>query len=225
LSPPRSPQARDPFGAKTLQADTTDRWATAELPGGVWEYTVTHARMLLRSDGSSRWTQTDKPQTGTPLRLRTRDDARDTAYDAVHGVFRDYYRGWDWEAGRSGRYENRFEVTTRFPLGEPDTSDAGGGTALSTLARALQAGGKATLETTVHEGRPVWVISISTGAATGLQMDVEETAVITVDQETNLPVGFRIVVDGAVMLDNNWSNVRVDEPLPDSAFTFTAPRR
>jgi hypothetical protein len=145
------------------------------------------------------------------------------AYDAVHGVFRDYYRGWDWEAGQNGRYENRFDVTTGFPLGEPDTSDVGGGTGLSTIARALQAGGKATLQTTVYEGRPAWVISISTGVATGLQMDQEETALITVDQQTNLPVRFRIALDGVIMLDNRWSNVRVDEPLPDKAFVIAPP--
>ena len=44
----------------------------------------------MRSDGSFRQTQTDKPQTSKPEQMRDRADPADTAYDATSGVFRDY---------------------------------------------------------------------------------------------------------------------------------------
>ncbi len=57
---------------KTVQADATVKEQVAVLPGGVPEYSVTHSRVLLRSDGSFRQTQTDKPQTSKPVQTRDR---------------------------------------------------------------------------------------------------------------------------------------------------------
>ena len=141
---------------KTVQADATVKEQVAILPGGVPEYSVTHSRVLLRSDGSFRQTQTDKPQTSKPGQMRARADAADTAYDAASGVSRDYSRGWDWD---TGGYVNRVEVTTGFPLGPPDCWANVVLASVSSTARALQSDHMATVRTTTYEGRPVWVIS------------------------------------------------------------------
>ena len=189
------------------------------MPGGVPEYSVTHSRVLVRSDGSFRQTQTDKPQTSKPAQMRDRADAADTAYDAASGVFRDYSRGWDWDAGG---YVNRVEVTTGYPLGPPDRW-ANEQFDISATARALQADGAATLETASYDGRPVWVVSGSKRAAdSGLSDD--ETYSITIDQQTCLPTRVQMLSEGVLQLDYSWHNVRVDEPLPDTAFTFAPPK-
>lgn len=204
---------------ETLQADVTGKIMAALRSDGTPRYVVEHSRLLMRSDGSCLYILTDKPDTSVPAWRRGKDDARVTAYDAVHGVYRDYFRGWDPDVGARGRYDTRYEVTTGYPLGQPDF----GGWDESATGRALLAGGKAKLETTTFEGRPVWEITIDTGVATGLQLPYDEVAVITIDQETCLPVGTRLIRDGVVMLDDRWRNVVVDEPLPDAMFTFDPP--
>ena len=201
---------------KTMQAD-----ATVKEEASMWvpEYSVTHSRVLLRSDGSFRQTQTDRPQTSKPEQMRDRADAADTAYDAASGVFRDYSRGWDWDAGG---YVNRVEVTTGYPLGPPDRW-ANEQFDISATARALQADGAATLETASYDGRPVWVVSGSKrAAASGLSDD--ETYSITIDQQTCLPTRVQMFSVGVLQLDYSLHNVRVDEPLPDTAFTFAPPK-
>ena len=204
---------------KTMQADATVKEGAAILPGGVPEYRVTHSRVLLRSDGSYRQTQTDKPQTSRPVQMRDRADAADTAYDAASGVFRDYSRGWDWDAGGS---VNRVDVTTGYPLGPPDRW-ANEQFDISATARALQADGAARLETASYDGRPAWVVSGSKrAAASGLSDD--ETYAITIDQQTCLPTRVQMLADGVVQFEYSLHNVRVDEPLPDTAFTFAPPK-
>ena len=205
--------------AETLQADVTGKIMVTLRSDGTPKYVVEHSRLLMRSDGSSLYTLTDEPDTSVPAWNRNKDDARVTAYDAVHGVYRDYFRGWDPELGSRGRYDTRCEVTTGYPLGQPDF----GGWDESATGRALLAGGKAVLKTTTFEGRPVWELTIDTGAATGLKLPYDEVAVITIDQETCLPVGTRLIRDGVVMLDDRWRNVVLDEPLPDETFAFDPP--
>jgi outer membrane lipoprotein-sorting protein len=200
---------------KTMQADATVK----EVASMSTEYSVTHSRVLLRSDGSFRQTQTDKPQTSKPVQMRDRPDAADTAYDAASGVFRDYSRGWDWDAGG---YVNRVEVTTGYPLGPPDRW-ANEQFDISATARALQADGAATLETASYDGRPVWVVSGSKqAAAPGLSDD--ETYSITIDQQTCLPTRVQMFAGGVLQLDYSLHNARIDEPLPDTAFSFAPPK-
>ena len=200
--------------SQTVQADATLKEEVSMSS----EYNVTHSRVLLRSDGSFRQTQTDKPQTSKRAQMRDRADAADTAYDAASGVFRDYSRGWDWDAGG---YVNRVEVTTGYPLGPPDRW-ANEQFDISATARALQADGAATLETASYDGRPVWVVSGSRRAASGLSDD--ETYSITIDQQTCLPIRVQMLSVGVLQLDYSLHDVRVDEPLPDTAFTFAAPK-
>ena len=183
-----------------------------------------HDRLLMRSDGSFRSTQTDRPQTSKPMQMRDRADAADSAYDAASGVFREYSRGWDWDAGPRGSYVDRVEVTTGYPLGPPDCWANVALAGVSATARALQAGGVATVETTSYDGRPVWVISGSKRAGSDPRLTGDETYSITVDQQTCLPIRFQILVSGVLQLDYSWHNVRVDEPLPDTAFTFAPPK-
>ncbi len=206
---------------KTVQADATVKEEAAILPGGVPEYSITHSRVLLRSDGSFRQTQTDKPQTSEPVQMRDRADAADTAYDAASGVFRDYSRGWDWD---TGGHVNRVEVTTGYPLGPPDCWANVVLASVSSTARALQAGHMATVKTTSYEGRPVWVISGSKRAGSDPRLIGDETYSVTVDQQTCLPIRFQLFVDGVLQAENALSNVRIDEPLPDTAFTFAPPK-
>ena len=205
---------------KTMQADATLKEETAViLPSSVPEFNVSHSRVLLRSDGSFRQTQTDKAQTSKPVQMRDRADAADTAYDAASGVFRDYSRGWDWDAGG---YVNRVEVTTGYPLGPPDRW-ANEQFDISATARALQADGAAKLETASYDGRPVWVVSGSKhAAAPGLSDD--ETYSITIDQQTCLPTRVQMFAGGVLQLDYSLHNVRIDEPLPDTAFSFAPPK-
>jgi hypothetical protein len=206
----------------TVQADFTEKSNAAELPGGVVQYALAHSRLFMRSDGSYRITLTDKPQTSKPVQMRDRADASDTAYDAARGVLREYSRGWDWEEGPRGSYVDRFEVTTGYPLGPPDSganllADLGEG------ARVMRAGGMATLETTSWDGRPVWVISGSRRAGSDPRFTGDETYSITVDQQTYLPVRFQMRENGVLQFEYNFRNMRVDEPLPDRTFTFAAP--
>jgi hypothetical protein len=205
---------------KTVQADTTVREQVAIAPGGVPEYSVTHSRVLLRTDGSFRQTQTDRPQTSKPVQMRDRADAADTAYDAAGGLFRDYSRGWDWD---TGDHVNRVEVTTGYPLGPPDRW-ANVQFDISATARALQADGTATLETASYDGRPVWVVSGSKYAGSDPSLTEKETYSITIDQRTCLPIRVQMLADGVLQLDYSLHNVRVDEPLPDTAFTFAPPK-
>jgi hypothetical protein len=207
----------------TVQADATRRYPIATLPGGVTEYAIEHDRLLIRSDGSFRSTLTDKPQTSKPVQMRDRADAADSAYDAVNGVFRDYRRGWDWEAGPRGSYVDWVDVTTGYPLGPPDCWANVALAGVSATARALLAGGAATLETSSFDGRQVWVISGSRRAG-GASLGEDESYSVTVDQETGLPIRFRLLAAGVLQLDYSWHNVRVDEPLPDTAFTFSPPK-
>jgi hypothetical protein len=210
--------------AETVQADATKKYAVAILPGGASRYAVEHDRLLMRSDGSFRMTQTDKPQTSKPVQTRNRADAADKAYDAASGVLREYWRGWDWEAGQHGSYVDRLEVTTGYPLGPPDCWANVALAGVSATARALQAGGVATLKTASYDGRNVWVISGSKRAGSGLPLTGDETYSITVDQQTCLPVRFQLLTDDVLQLDYSWHNVRIDEPLPDTAFTFAPPK-
>jgi hypothetical protein len=207
---------------KTMQADATVKeLAAVTLPSGVPEYSVTHSRVLLRSDGSFRQTQTDGPQTSKAEQMMDRADAADTAYDAASGVFRDYLRGWDSGAGD---YVNRVEVTTGYPLGPPDCWANVVLASVSATARALQADHMATVRTTTYEGRPVWVISGSKRGGSDPRLTGDETYSVTIDQQTCLPIRFQLFEDGVLQAENALSNVRVDEPLPDTAFTFAPPK-
>ena len=80
-------------------------------------------------------------------------------------MLREYWRGWDSEAGPRGSHVNRFEVMTGFPLGPPDFWANVRLTGISATARALQAGHVGTLETTSYDGRPAWVTRRPCGPA------------------------------------------------------------
>ena len=209
---------------ETLQADSIDRLFKGQGPDGSIEYfPANHLRLFLRSDGSVRFSQTDAPQTSRPPQERERPDASDVAYDAVHGVLREYFRGWDDDAGPNGRYLDRLTVTTGYPLGPPDAAPPLQGIDFSGTARAAQAVDAATLETSSFRGRPVWVISVSTRAAVDPSLPYDEVSLTTIDQETCLPMRFQLFMDGNLSFEYSWTNVRIDEPLPDTAFTFAPP--
>jgi len=205
---------------RTIQADATEKYATALLSGPVAEYAVVRSRVLMRSDGSFRFTRTDPPDTsGTampdayapgPLPIDPNDF--DAAYDAVNGVVRDYYLSSEWPGPR-------VDVTTGYALGPPDRW-ANFQADLSAVALALQAGHVGTLTTTTYDGRPAWVVSMSGSLALRRP---GETYSITIDQKTCLPVRFQIAGSGVILLDYSWHNVRADEPLPETVFTFAPP--
>ena len=67
--------------------------------------------------------------------------------------------------------------------------------------------------------------STSLRAGSDPRLTEDETYSITIDQQTLFsPTRFQTLKDGVVELDYSWHNVRVDEPLPDTAFTFVRQR-
>jgi hypothetical protein len=220
--------------AKTLQADSTD-WLRGITPSGGIRYIVTHRRVYWSSDGSTRFVLLDKPEQ-RPVRLRDRPDENDFAHDAAHGVYYDYLRGWDPDVRTDGAYIHRFTVVRQYPLGPPDAPSSVTGYDFSATARAQEAAHAATVTTTTYEGRPAWVVSISTRKLMGRLANAEslkrwappvsgdEIGLTTVDQQTGLPVRFQVIVGGVLQFEYRWSDIRIDEPLPPAAFTVHRPR-
>lgn len=207
---------------ETLQADSVEREALDLLPDGAIAYKVARFRVLARADGSLRQTQIGKARAPRLEQQTDRLDAADLAYDAAAGVLRDYWRGWVTYGGIA-RYENVVVVTTGYPLGPPDRW-ANFQSDLSATALAARASSGTTLATTSYDGRPAWAVS---GFKLALS-PYEQTYSVTIDQGTCLPVRLRarneaLRLEGFTM-DWSWKNVRVDEPLPDAAFTFTPPK-
>jgi hypothetical protein len=205
----------------TIEADVTEKYATSMLADGP-KYTIIGARVVMRSDGGYRITRTRAREVSwetpgaapyAPGPLLLDPDGLDIAYDATTGVVRAYYR-----SSESPRY--RCDVRTNVPLGTPDRFiDFQAG--LRDLTLALQADRSATVATTTFEGEPVWVLS---GTGSIPMRSENETYSVTIDQRTCLPVRVKIVQDGVVQLEYTWTNVRVDEPVPDTTFSFAAPK-
>lgn len=208
---------------ETLQAVSIEKSLIGVSSDGEKRYSVGRGVIALRSDGSYRYTQTGVE---TPRMPKTdeRIDAEDIAYDAERGVLRHYMRGWYPQLGQHGKYLDRFEVTTDYPLGPPDAWPPVRGFDFSAVARAEQAVDAATVTAVSYEGRPAWVISISTRDTVDRWLAQDEVSLTTVDQQTCLPVRFQVLEDGVLVGEYRWVDVRVDEPLPDSLFAFPPPK-
>lgn len=209
---------------ETLQADITERYVTSvSYPGPVVEDAVVHGRLLARSDGSMRVTQTgelpgpEDPRPTEPIAsgpLPFDPGLRDWAYDASRGVVCDYY-----ESSESPRFCTG--ILRGMPLGPPDIWANFQGD-LTATALALQAGKAATVDTTAYDGRPAWVVTMSGSLALRSPGEVYS---VTVDQETCLPVRVQAIDGtGIVQFDYALHDVRVDEPIPDAAFSFSPPQ-
>ncbi len=141
----------------------------------------------------------------------------DQAYDASTGVFRRY---------RPGR---GLVVVKDYPLGPPDRwASPLTGVDFGATLRALQPAGAFKLEETMVDGRPAWTMTCSQIAPVLPSGSTEDegfpTYKVTVDKQTWLLVRFQQVEQGVLTVDLRYLNVRVNEPLPEDAFTLRSPR-
>jgi hypothetical protein len=197
---------------RTLSAEAVLKIVDYDMWAAESHVDVERYRFLLRTDGSYRLTRIGRSQLGWAP-IGGERPADDIAYDARRGVLSAH-----WPGGRVARH-------VHYPFGPPDRW-AGLITQydLSAGARALQAQAGALLQTGVFQGRPVWVITSEereapSNPALGGSWPVY---LITIDQETYLPVRLQGVADGVVEIDLSYRDMRVNAPLPRDAFTLTA---
>jgi hypothetical protein len=124
---------------------------------------------------------------------------------------------WDSEIGR-------WFIETNGPIGAPDA-----GTIplldIGLAVRALAASSTLRLGETVAAGRPAWTVTCTKGEMAGLPSTGDDATVYTVvvDKQTWNLLGVKEVKKGRVTFDLRFSNVRVNEPLPEDAFDVPPP--
>ena len=169
-------------------------------------------RLAMRADGSYRLRLTGGDRAGWWPRVGPL--AKLTVYDARRGVL----------VERS--QQHRWTEHTNAPPGPPERW-AGLITQydFSATARALQIAGAARLESATLEGRPVWVIICSQASRvpSPVSNDYGVSFRITIDRQSHLPLRYQTVDVGFLIIDVRYSNVRVNEPLPDAVFRAHPP--
>ena len=197
---------------RTFQADVTVRatgWADVATSRRL---TVDRFRLAMRADGSYRLRLTGGDRAGWWPRVGPL--AKLTVYDARRGVL----------VERS--QQHRWTEHTNAPPGPPERW-AGLITQydFSATARALQIAGAARLESATLEGRPVWVIICSQASRvpSPVSNDYGVSFRITIDRQSHLPLRYQTVDVGFLIIDVRYSNVRVNEPLPDAVFRAHPP--
>ena len=203
---------------RTWQADVVLKGADWNRSGVGYHYDVWRYRVVQSAGGSYRLTLTGQTQTGAAkagARPRVGDDL---AYDASTGVLRHL---------RPGR---ELVVVKDYPLGPPDRWPSPlTGVDFGATLRAMMAAGAFKLEGTVLDGRPAWTVVTSEGAGVaspagstqGIDWPVYR---VTVDKKTWLPIRFQEVTAGTLTAELRVRNVRVNEPLPEDAFTLRQPK-
>jgi hypothetical protein len=193
---------------RTWRADAYEKF----YDEGVWKkwhaYVTRRVHIVRAADGSSR--EMYSPVMAGSHRLMDRSIE---VYDATteRGV------GYDGSEGTWG-------VETNGPLGPPDA-----GTVpmvdIGLAIRALAASDTLRLDETVVDGRPAWTVTCTKSEMAGLPPSGEDWPVytITVDKQTWLLLGVQIEQAGRVTYSVTWRNVRVNESLPEDAFTVTPP--
>lgn len=202
---------------RTWQADAVMKVTHWDMWEGTYHYDVTRYHLVRSADGSYRVTQLGRTQHGGSGVATSRRVTDDQVYDASTGVFRRY---------RPGR---GLVVVTDYPLGPPDRwASPLTGVDFGATVRAMQAAGAFKLEETVIDGRQAWTTTCSQIAPvlpSGSTADEGfPTYKITTDSQTWLPVRFQQVEQGIVTIDLRYRNVRVNEPLPEDAFTLRLPK-
>ncbi len=206
--------------ARTLQAVAVLKYAEWDMWDGTYTHTTERYRVFCLADGSYRQESTSRKSAGSGTSSGTSFVAGEIlTYDASSGVVREYERG------------RGVVITTGSPVGSPDALPGSGpaghiiGVDLSAAARAVQAVGAARLSTTTYEGRPIWVVTCSAGSAPSRPNVTEEwpTYVMTIDQETCLPVGLKWIESGVVQLDFRLERMLVNVPIERSTFRLSTP--
>ena len=199
--------------ARTLAAEVTIRAPKSEMWTPETRYDVDRYRFLLRADGSYRLSRRG-PSTFGWSPAGDSHPPTEVVFDARRGVLRTY-------SPEQGLVER-----SNYPLGPPDRW-AGIITEydFSAAARALQVVGAALLRTTVYEGRPAWVVTCSavSGPSRPAISDEWPRYEITIDKATTLPVCFRALQDGRLLVEISYRSLHVDDPLPDRAFELKVP--
>jgi len=190
---------------RTWQADVVMKYPANEMLETPARYGFDRYRVLRDTGGSYRATAYE----GSGADRHATDVI---TYDAVTGVLR----------SSDGR---KLLVEQGHPLGPPDTwLDPLGHVDLGATLRAVAASGELRLAEAVTDGRPAWTVTCTKGEMAGLPPSNVSWPVytITVDKQTWMPVRFQEAKAGTVIVDVNVRNVRIDEPLPEHAFTLRA---
>ena len=175
---------------------------------GMWDPEVRYDTFLVRvlqvEDGSYRLTFHAGP---SPRSRVTKVES----YDAGTGVLA--RRG----AGRPWR------ITSHFPPGPPDGPAAATATGadFGAILRAVSTSTRLSLDEAVIGGRHAWTVTCTKGDLAGLPRTNVDWPVYTiaVDKQTWLPVRYKVIVAGILMLDVRYGNVRIDTPVSRNSFT------
>jgi hypothetical protein len=193
---------------RTLAAEVTLRMRTSSQWAIPIRYDIDRYGILLSADGSYRLTGRGGSRIGWLSGVGSHRPV-EAVFNARTGVL----STWSPEQGLVER--------AGYPLGPPDRW-AGLVTEydFSAAARALEAAGTTGLSAAVYEGRPAWTItcSLSPGPTPPSPTSKGLLYRITIDRATAFPVCFEALMDGAMLAEARYSDVRVDAPLPDQAF-------
>jgi hypothetical protein len=194
--------------AQTWQADLHVRLFEA----GVWEeyhaYLTRRSHIVSRADGSQ--SETLSPVMAAGHRLM---DRQIEVFDATTGIATGYDGSEQtWVRGING------------PLGPPDAGTIRFVDMAATVRSAVSAS-TLSLDETVADGRPAWTVTFSKGEMAGLPPSTRDWPVYTVlvDKQTWLLLGVEEVTSGRLTFSARFSNVRVNEPLPEDAFSVELP--
>jgi hypothetical protein len=193
----------------TWQADVLVKLFDADAWARWHAYVTRRLHVVQGADGGSRLTAGPVMAAGHRL-----DHPYTEVYDATTGKGA-YY---DAEA-------RTWVVERNQPLGPPD-----GGTIplldAAAVCRALAASKTLRLDDTVVGGRPAWTVTCTKGEMAGLPPSNVDWPVytVTIDKQTGLLLRAQEVQAGSLTFSCRYSNVRVDEPLPEHAFTQPLPR-
>jgi molybdopterin biosynthesis enzyme MoaB len=193
---------------QTWQADGFIEWFDAGLWKEYHAYATRRFHVVQAAGGSGYETYDLVMVAGHRLA-----DRQIEVYDATTGIA----IGYDGSERTWGAEKNG-------PLGSPD---AGGIPLIDapTAIRVLAASGALHLDETVVAGRAAWTVTCPEDELAGLPPSGEDRPVytVTVDKETWQPLAVQEVRDGRVTFRVRYSNVRVNEPLADDAFTLELP--
>ena len=120
--------------------------------------------------------------------------------------------------------EGSWVVETNSPIGPPDA----GGLPLIDMGltvRALASSGVLRLGETVVDGRPAWTVTCTKGEMAGLPPSDKDWPVytVTVDKQTWFMLGVQEEKAGRITSSISYSDIRVNEPLPDVVFAVESP--
>jgi hypothetical protein len=193
---------------RTWQADLHLKFFDA----GAWKkyhaYITRRAHIVSTADGSSRehWS----PVTVAGHRLY---DRQIEVYDATTGIG----VGYDGSEQTWGKEIN-------IPLGPPDA----GTVFLVDVAATVRAAASASmlrLDETLVDGRPAWTVTCTKGEMAGLPSSGKKWPeyTVVVDKQTWLLLEVQERTSGRLTFSARFTNVRVNEPLPEAAFSVKPP--